>query len=88
MNTSTPSATTDVLSPIVCSAQYRWQDAQESDKPFLSHSKQDAKDNTQLVDGDNTVFIRLVDYDLMHGHLTYAAGRRAQASHMHGRQGW
>ena len=32
------------------------------------------KDNTRLVDGDDTVFIRLVDYDLVDGQLAYAAG--------------
>ena len=47
---------------------------QESDKLFHFHRKQDAKHNTQLVDGDDTVFIRLVDCDLVDGQFAYAAG--------------
>ena len=54
--------------------QQDWQDAQDGDKLFHFHHKQDAKDNAQLVDGDDTVFIRLVDYDLVDGQLAYAAG--------------
>ena len=56
--------------------QQGWQAAAapESDKRFRFHRKQDAKDNTQLVDGDDTVFTRLVDYDLVDGQLAYAAG--------------
>ena len=56
--------------------QQGWQDASGSDKRFRSHCKQDAKDNTQLVDGDDTVFIRLVDSP------TRLA--EPQASHMNG----
>ncbi len=42
----------------------------------LQLRKQDAKDNTQLVDGDeDAVFIRLVDYAFVDGgQLAYAAG--------------
>ena len=54
--------------------QQDWQAAPESDKRFRFHRKQDAQDITQLVDGDDTVFIRLVDYDLVDGQLAYAAG--------------
>ncbi len=54
--------------------QQDWQAAPESDKLFNFHRKQDAKDNVQLVDGDDTVFIRLADYDLVDGQLAYAAG--------------
>ena len=36
--------------------QQDWQVVQESDKRFRLHRKQDAKDNTQLVDGDDTSF--------------------------------
>ncbi len=45
--------------------QQDWQAAQESDKLFHFHRKQDAKDNAQVVDGHDAVFIRLVDYDLL-----------------------
>ena len=45
----------------------------ESDKRFHFHRKQDAKDTTQLVSGDDTVFIRLVDY-VVDGQLAYVAG--------------
>ena len=41
--------------------QQDWQAVPESDKRFHFHRKQDAKDNTQLVDGDDAVFICLVD---------------------------
>ena len=61
--------------------QQGWQDASGSDKRFRSHRKQDAKDNTQLVDGDDTVFIRLVDYDLVDSPTLLA---EPQASHMNG----
>jgi len=61
--------------------QQGWQDASGSDKRFRSHCKQDAKDNTQLVDGDDTVFIRLVDYDLVDGQLAYAAGGAPSKPH-------
>ncbi len=54
--------------------QQNWQAAPESDKLFQFHRKQDAKDNAQLVDGGDKVFIRLVDYDLVDGQLAYAAG--------------
>ena len=61
--------------------QQGWQDASGSDKRFRSHCKQDAKDNTHLVDGDDTVFIRLVDYDLVDGQLAYAAGGAPSKPH-------
>ena len=61
--------------------QQDWQAVQESDKRFRFHRKQDAKDITQLVDGDDTVFIRLVDYDLVDGQLAYAAGRPPSKPH-------
>ena len=54
--------------------QQDWQTAPESNKRFRFHSKQDAEDNTQLFDGDDTVFNRLVDYDPVDGQLAYAAG--------------
>ena len=54
--------------------QQDWQAAPESDKRFRFHHKQDAEDNAQFVNGDDTVFIRLVDYDLVDGQLAYAAG--------------
>ncbi len=54
--------------------QQDWQAALESDKLFTFHRKHDAKENAQLVDGDDAVFIRLVDYDLVDGQLAYAAG--------------
>ena len=42
--------------------QQDWQAAPESDKRFCFHRNQDhAKDITQLVDGDDTIFIRLVE---------------------------
>ena len=41
--------------------QQDWQAAPESDERYRFHRKQDAKDITQLVDGDDTVFIRLVE---------------------------
>ena len=63
--------------------QQDWQAAPESDTRFRFHRKQDAKDITQLVDGDDTVFIRLMDCDLVDGQLAYAAGG-PQASHFNG----
>jgi hypothetical protein len=56
--------------------QQDWQSVQENDKRLCFHHKQDAKDNTQLVDGDasDAVFISLGDYDLVDGQLAYAAG--------------
>ena len=61
--------------------QQDWQAVQEGDKLFHFHHKQDAKDNAQLVDGDDTVFIRLVDYDLVDGQLAYAAGGAPSKPH-------
>jgi hypothetical protein len=61
--------------------QQDWQAAQEGDKLFHFHHKQDAKDNAQLVDGDDTVSIRLVDYDLVDGQLAYAAGGPPSTPH-------
>ncbi len=50
---------------------------------FHFHCKQDAEDNAQLVNGDDTVFIHLVDYDLVDGQLAYAAGGLPSKSHWH-----
>ena len=61
--------------------QQDWHAAQEGDKLFHFHHKQDAKDNAQLVDGDDTVFIHLVDYDLADGQLAYAAGGPPSTPH-------
>jgi hypothetical protein len=54
--------------------QQDWQALQEGEKLFHFHRKQDAKDNAQLVDGNDTVFICLADFDLVDGQLAYAAG--------------
>ena len=64
--------------------QQDWQTAPESDKRFHFHCKHDAKDNTKLVDGADTVFIRLVDYDLVDGQLAYADGGPPSKPH----EGW
>ncbi len=66
--------------------QQDWQAAPESDKLFHFHHKQDAKDNARLVNGDDTVFIRLVDYDLADGQLANSPMLLAdpQVSHMNG----
>ncbi len=61
--------------------QQDWQAAPESDKRFRFHRKQDAKDNTQLVDGNDAVLIRLVDYDFVDGQLVYAAGGSPSKPH-------
>ena len=61
--------------------QQDWQAAPESDKHSHFHCKQDAKDNTQFVDEDDAVFIHLVDYDLVDGHLAYAAGGTPSKPH-------
>ena len=61
--------------------QQDWQAAQEGDKIFHFHYKQDAEDNARLVDGDDTVSIRLVDYDLVDGQLAHAAGGPPSTPH-------
>ncbi len=54
--------------------QQDWQAELESDKRFRFHRKQDAKDNTKLVNGDGAFFICLADNDLVDGQPSYAAG--------------
>jgi hypothetical protein len=49
-------------------SEYEQQDSKvvlASDKRFSVHCKQDAKDKTQLVGGNDAVFIRPADYYLV-----------------------
>ncbi len=61
--------------------QQDWQAVQGSDKLFHFHCKQDAKDNAQLADGDDAVFICLMDFDFVDVQLAYSAGGPPRKPH-------